>query len=112
MSKKGGEAVRNTRTGYWVILLNPVLLAVWVLGLRKLYQLCQYGDLKGHVPMILACGTLGILWLALWTLVYFRGKRKRKGREAALAGRKSVRILTAVLLAAEWLLQEGRRITG
>lgn len=99
--------MRNTRTGYWVILLNPVLLAVWVLGLRKLYQLCQYGDLKGHVPMILACGTLGILWLALWTLVYFRGKRKRKGREAALAGRKSVRILTAVLLAAECLAFAG-----
>lgn len=89
---KGGEPVRYTKFSYWVVLLNPVFLLVWGMGVRALYRLCLLGGLRSHGPMILACGTLEILWTILWTFLYFRGKKRqeRRGEERFKKGRISI----------------------
>lgn len=107
--------MRYTKVSYWAVLLNPVLLAVWVLGLRELHELCLMGNLRVHAPMILACGVFGILWLILWTLLYFRGKRRQGRKEAGgtgknRAGGRPVKAGLAVILAAEIAVLAGTAV--
>ena len=64
------------RIKYWTVLFNWGFVIVYVIGLRYLYLLCQFGGVRRRLPVIAACGLVGIIWLISWTVMYLRGKKK------------------------------------
>ncbi len=66
---------RGLKLIYWTILLNPFLLALYVYGIRTFADLCFYGGVRRRLPQIAICAFLGILWLFLWTVIYFVKKK-------------------------------------
>lgn len=75
--------MKNRRLTYWTILLNPVFIVVCALGLHFLYQLCQYGGLRRNAPWVLGCALAGLVWILLWTVLYFLGKKRFSEAETA-----------------------------
>ena len=61
---------------YWLILLNPLFLLVYALGLRTLSRFFQWGGVSRRLPLIALLGGAGILWFIIWTIVYFWRKKK------------------------------------
>lgn len=62
---------------YWLILLNPLFLLVYALGLRTLSRFFQWGGVARRLPLIALLGGVGILWFIIWTIVYFRRKKRK-----------------------------------
>ena len=62
---------------YWLILLNPLFLLVYALGLRTLSRFFQWGGVARRLPLIALLGGAGILWFIIWTIVYFRRKKRK-----------------------------------
>lgn len=83
------------RKHYWLILLNPLFLLVYALGLRTLSRFFQWGGVARRLPLIALLGGAGILWFVIWTIVYFR-KKKRKVMKN--------NVVLSVLLAAEGIV--------
>lgn len=79
---------------YWTILLNPLALILYAAGLRVLTRLFQWGGVARRLPVLIALGFAGVLWFIIWTIVYFRQKRRKK-REVQ---RGATVLLTAELL--------------
>ena len=75
--------MKNRRLTYWTILLNPVFIVVCALGLHFLYQLCQYGGLRRNAPWVLGCALAGLVWILLWTVLYFLRKKRFSETETA-----------------------------
>ena len=75
--------MKNRRLTYWTILLNPVFIVVCALGLHFLYQLCQYGGLRRNAPWVLGCALAGLVWIFLWTVLYFLRKKRFSEAETA-----------------------------
>lgn len=68
------EKVR-LRIKYWTIFFNPVVLFVYAIGCSKLYLLCQFGGVRRRLPWIAICGVVGVIWIIVWTALYFNKKR-------------------------------------
>lgn len=64
------------RKKYWAILLNPISLFVYYIWLRILYRFLAYGGVSRRVPILLALGLAGIVWILAWTIVYFFQRKK------------------------------------
>ena len=62
---------------YWLILLNPLFLLVYALGLETLSRFFRWGGVARRLPLIALLGGAGILWFVIWTIIYFR---KKKGK--------------------------------
>ena len=75
--------MKNRRLTYWTILLNPVFIVACALGLHFLYQLCQYGGLRRNAPWVLGCALAGLVWILLWTVLYFLRKKRFSETETA-----------------------------
>ncbi len=61
---------------YWAVLLNPVFLMIYGYGLAVLCDLCEYGGVRQKLPLVAAAFVCGILWLLIWTVIYFIRKKK------------------------------------
>lgn len=61
---------------YWLILLNPLFLILYGYGLSLVYQFCRYGSVSRRLPVIAGISLAGVLWVAVWTILYFILKRK------------------------------------
>lgn len=66
------------RMKYWAVLMNPMFVLLYVIGFRNLYLLCQFGGVRRRLPLIVACGFLGLIWIIAWTIIYFVRKRHQK----------------------------------
>lgn len=96
--------MQSRKLTYWLILFNPVFLLAYAWGCRSLYLLCQYGGVRRQVPWILGCGGVGILWIILWTLLYFYRRKKRqegakKKAQTSFVKRGMILLLSAELVA-------------
>ncbi len=78
---------------YWLVLLNPLALALYGYGLSVLVDFCRFGGVARRLPRLVGILLVGILWLIVWTVVYFRRKRR-----SGAAGKRR-RWTTPVLLA-------------
>lgn len=85
---------------YWLILLNPLFLLVYALGLRTLFRFFQWGGVARRLPLIALLGGAGILWFIIWTIVYFHWKKKRHNWkwEKTTGGKIAAMWLTAELI--------------
>lgn len=82
------------RTKFWAILLNPLLLILYVVGLWQFDWICKYGGVKKHLIVIAFCIGIAIVWIVAWINVYFR--RKRKGKIRVPAHHKFVVVIVCV----------------
>lgn len=67
----------NKRT-YWAILLNPLFLILYGYGLSVVFKFCKYGGVARRLPIIAAIFLVGVLWILVWSIIYFALKRKSK----------------------------------
>lgn len=84
---------------YWLILLNPLFLLLYAMGLRTLSRFFQWGGVSRRLPLIALLGGAGIVWLIVWTMVYFRRKKKVRSGKKLVDGKGA-----ALLLTAEWIV--------
>lgn len=73
---------------YWLILLNPLFLLVYVLGLETLSRFFRWGGVARRLPLIALLGGAGILWFVIWTIIYFRKKKGKVGVDKETARTK------------------------
>lgn len=71
------EDRKKKRAYYWMILLNPVALAVYGAGAFYLWKLCQYGGVRRRLPVILFCAAAELCWMAVWSIWFYRKKELR-----------------------------------
>ena len=45
-------------------------LLIWFKLLQTATQLCMYGAVKRHLPIMMLCGAIVLVWFLLWTLIY------------------------------------------
>ena len=64
------------RVKYWTVLFNLLFLVLYIIGLRTLYRLCLFGGVRRRLPIVVACGLIGVLWIIIWTFIYLGRKRK------------------------------------
>lgn len=88
----------NSKVKFWTILLNPVFLGLYFIGMRQLYDLCLFGGVRRKLPLIAACGFAGVLWVVVWTIIWFLRKKKEQKKAP---GKRTVFIF---LLCAEVLI--------
>ncbi len=85
------------RREYGSILISPIVLILYTYWLHTIYQLCLYGGGRSHAPVIIGIGAVLLLWVLLWTALYFVWGRKRPSIIQSVLG-GNPRILTAVFL--------------
>ena len=56
---------------YGAGLLWVGLLLVWTKFMQTAAQLCMYGAVRRHLPILMLCGAIILVWFLLWTLGYF-----------------------------------------
>jgi|GEM_PF-1658535 len=66
------HTARKKHTGlYGAGLLWAGLLLVWAKFMQTAAQLCMYGAVRRHLPILMLCGAIILVWFLLWTLGYF-----------------------------------------
>ncbi len=88
---------------YWAILLNPVFLILYFVGMKVLYQLCNIGGVRRRMPVLLAAGGIGLLWIIIWTFFYLL-KKKQSGQNFLSAEHSFVARYAAVILGVELVI--------
>ena len=71
---------------YWALLLNPIFLVLYGVGLRVVYRFCKFGNVSKRLPIILVIFAIGLLWLIIWTILYFSLKRKAADEQTECLG--------------------------
>ena len=72
LSSEKPHRAREKHTGlYGAGLLWVGLLLVWAKFMQTAAQLCTYGGVRRHLPILMLCGAIVLVWFLLWTLVYF-----------------------------------------
>lgn len=65
------------RKRFWAVLINPAFLLLYFFGFRTLYQLCRFGGTARRVPVVFVTGIIGILWVIIWCIIYFKKKKRQ-----------------------------------
>lgn len=60
---------------YWLVLFNPLAIALYGLGLYVLYRLLWLGNIKKRVPILVVIFVLLVIWVIGWSLYYFKYKK-------------------------------------
>lgn len=68
------------KKNYWLILLNPIIIGIYGIGLYVLYRFLWLGNVKKRVPIL--CLIFGVLcfWFIIWTFYYHQHKDKIKNK--------------------------------
>ncbi len=62
---------------FWIILINPLTAAVYLVFLQRLYRLCQFGGKRRNIPILIGCM---IFFCAIFFIAIITAKKK--GRRA------------------------------
>lgn len=60
--------MKNKRSLFLYMLVNPIFIIVYGIAWRELFLLCQYGYLQRNVPVLFCCALFFLIWL-IWFIV-------------------------------------------
>ncbi len=46
---------RMSWKAFWLLLINPLTAAVYLVFLQRLYRLCQFGGKRRNIPILAGC---------------------------------------------------------